>query len=227
MGTTTDPLKSVKDRLAKAAADNIDRFTFKGIDFLIKPGVFPPTHFQSTAIFTEEMHYPKGGAFWEVGCGAGVTAVVAALSGCKRVLASDISRDAVENASLNAKLHSVDHVLSARCGNLFDVLQPGEAFDVIYWNSNFVYVPCDYHFESDIYKAFADAGYKSHARFLEEAPKYLTKDGKIFLGFSTQGNESELLQMLSRYNYDCRTTASRYSTGSNVYRYDIVELIPR
>lgn len=226
MKSAKDPLWNIKQRLSAAEATHQSTFNLMGWEFIVNPGVFPPTHFLSTTIFSEALPYPVGGSLWEVGCGTGVTAVIAALKGCKKVLASDISSDAVENARQNIDKHSLGAVVDARCGDLFDVLHPGEKFDVIYWNSNFVYVPEDYVFDKDIHYAFADAGYKAHDRFFKEAPQYLERNGRILLGFSSQGDETALAKLLSAYRYSPYTVASRAAPGQASHRFDILELNP-
>ena len=192
----------------------------------IHEGVFPPTHFQSTGIFTRYLPYPLGGAFLEIGCGAGVTAVTAALSGSARVVASDISEAAVENARANAARHGVARRVSTRHGDLFDVLEAGERFDVIFWNSNFVFVPEDYAFEQPILRAFCDAGYVAHRRFLREAPRHLTPDGQLLIGFSSQGDARALTAMLTEHGYTSTVIASAYGEGVGAHRYNILRLWP-
>jgi release factor glutamine methyltransferase len=226
MEFTTDPLWNIKQRLYAAGPPRQTTIRIMGHDFFANPGVFSPADFRSTAIFTEGLDYPVGGSFWEVGCGTGVTAVVAALEGCKRVLASDISSDAVKNARQNVSMYFLSSVVQVRCGDLFDVLLPGEKFDTIYWNSNFVHVPEDYVFDEEIHHAFADPGYKAHNRFFKEAALHLESNGKILLGFSSQGDRDALDALLSSYNYSSRTVSSRTATGPDPHRFDIVELTP-
>ncbi|MDR5808895.1 hypothetical protein [Caballeronia sp. LZ019] len=86
----SEAVASVRQRLDAANTQQLSNYTYEGRRFLVYPDVFPPTHFQSTGIFTRLLPYPRGGALLEIGCGAGVTAVVAALSGCRRVVASDM-----------------------------------------------------------------------------------------------------------------------------------------
>eukprot|EP01031_Cornospumella_fuschlensis_P020144 gene20144-biopygen16952 len=64
-------LASVRQRLAAAEADGQTEYECMGRDFVVHEGVFPPTHFQSTGIFTRHLPYPRGGRFLEIGCGAG------------------------------------------------------------------------------------------------------------------------------------------------------------
>lgn len=217
---------SVRRRLAAVEADGVDSYECMGRRFIVQEGVFPPTHFQSTGIFTRHLPYVRGGSFLEIGCGAGVTAVTAALEGCARVVASDISEAAVRNTRANAELHEVDAIVSTRHGDLFDVLDEGERFDMIFWNSNFVFVPDEYVFDKEIMHAFCDAGYAAHRRFLRDAHLYLEQDGLLLLGFSSQGDESALTGLLAESGYTYTVLKSMHGQGPDAPRYDILQLLP-
>ncbi len=221
-----DPIKSVNERLDMAEADGLVSFECMGREFIVHADVFPPTHFQSTGIFTSSLDYVPGNSFLEIGCGAGVTAVTAALQGCCPVVASDISEEAVINAQANVDKHTVNNLVSVRHGDLFDVLHENERFDTIFWNSNFVFVPDDYSFLRNTHRAFCDPGYATHARFLQEAPRYLNAYGKILLGFSGQGNDDALKQLLDEHGYKATTLVSKYGEGPGGHRYDILHLRP-
>jgi len=224
MNSELDPLISIKERLAAISPNAYMNYRLMQMDFIVHPGVFPPTQFQSTSIFTKEIPYPQNGTFWEVGCGAGVTSIVAAHKGCSRVVASDLSDKATQNTLANVKLHEVEDIVDVRCGDLFDVLREGEKFDVIYWNSNFVFVPEEYVFDDEIHRAFADPGYRTHHRFLDKAGDYLSADGKIILGYSNQGNDNERKMILNEYGYSEEVISSTYGVGKQPYRYDLLIL---
>ncbi|OLT48753.1 methyltransferase [Saccharomonospora sp. CUA-673] len=155
-------------------------------------GVFDPSLAVGTSLFTQELPYPRGGRFLEVGCGAGVTAVHAAMSGCRWVTALDISWSAVDNTRRNAKRHGVDHVVRVAHSDLFSALAPDERFDLVFWNSNFGDPPDGFSNESELHHAFFDPGYATHRRFLHEAPRWLGDDGRLLLGFSSLGNAEQL-----------------------------------
>jgi release factor glutamine methyltransferase len=221
----SDAFASVRRRLAVAEAEGVSEYTCMGRPFVVHKDVFPPTHFQSTGIFTQHLPYLRDGAFLEIGCGAGVTAVTAALEGCRPVVASDISEAAVLNTRANALLHGVDEAVSTRHGDLFDVLDEGERFDIIFWNSNFVFVPDDYVFDKAIMRAFCDAGYAAHRRFLREAPDYLNPGGLLLMGFSSQGDDSALTALLVEHGYLSTVMASAFGQGTGAHRYDILRLL--
>ena len=76
-------------------------------DWTLLDGVFSPVRTPVTGLFSQWLPYPAGGTFLEMGSGAGVTAVLAALAGCRSVTALDISAAAVENTRRNAERHGV------------------------------------------------------------------------------------------------------------------------
>lgn len=221
----SDTVASVLERLDAVRSDGVSEYECMGRSFMVNEGVFPPTHFQSTGIFTRHLPYVRGASFLEIGCGAGVTAVTAALEGCNPVVASDISEAAVLNTRANAIKHKVADLVSSRHGDLFGVLQPDERFDIIFWNSNFVFVPDDYAFEKDIMRAFCDPGYETHRRFLREAHRHLASEGMLLMGFSSQGDEGTLVELLADHGYAHEVVASARGEGTHSHRYDILRLL--
>jgi len=218
-------IASVLKRLDAAKTDAISEYECQGRKFIVNEGVFPPTHFQSTGIYARNLPYVRGASFLEIGCGAGVIAVTAALKGCAPVVASDISEAAVLNARTNAARHQVAEQVSCRHGDLFDVLQPHERFDIIFWNSNFVFVPEDHEFDEEIMHAFFDPGYATHRRFLSQAHQYLAPGGMLLLGFSSQGDEAALVGLLAGHGYVHEVVASECSQDPHSPRYDILRLL--
>jgi release factor glutamine methyltransferase len=167
-------------------------FELLGRHWTLLPDVFAPTYTPVTELFTAWIPYPVGGALLEIGSGTGVTAVSAALAGCRRVTALDISSAAVENTRRNVERHGVADRVDVRHSDLFDALPADERFDVIYWNSNFVEAPSDFVNASDLHHAFFDPGYETHRRYLLEAPYHLSERGRLLLGFSDLGSWEQL-----------------------------------
>jgi methylase of polypeptide subunit release factors len=222
----SDSYTTTLHRMAAARFEGAPRvFRFESREFLVYPDVFSPLQFRSTGIFTRNLPYSSGRSFLEIGCGAGVTAVTAALRGCRPVVATDISGAAVENTKANARMHGVDRILSARKGDLFEVIGVEERFDTIYWNSNFVYVAADYRYPDDWHRAFFDAGYECHQRFLGNAARHLAPGGSILLGFSSLGDESALRRLCAAHGYGVEVLASEVSDAPGNPRYDVLRLI--
>lgn len=152
---------------------------------------------------------PHTGSFLEVGCGTGIIAVSAALAGCDRVVATDINPQAVANTELNARRHGVAGRLRAVHSDLFDALAPGERFDTIYWHSNFVLAPEDFEYEHTHDRAYVDAGYRAHERYLAQAPDLLTPGGRVLLQFSDRGDLDLLHTLARRHGRSLRLLDSR------------------
>jgi len=168
------------------------QFDLLGQTWDLLDGVFSPAYTPVTELFTSWLPYPAGGRFLEMGCGAGVTAVVAVQSGCAQAAALDISTAAVRNTRRNAVRHGVADRVQVRHSDLFGALGDDERFDLIYWNSNFVYTPAESVNETELHHAFFDPGYRAHRQFLREAPRYLAPGGRLFVGFSDIGDTERL-----------------------------------
>lgn len=80
-------------------------------------GTHPTTRL---CIMELEKYVKEGDTVYDVGCGSGVLAVVAAKLGAKSVVAFDIDSVAVSSTNINAALNKVDHLVSPRQNNLLD-----------------------------------------------------------------------------------------------------------
>jgi methylase of polypeptide subunit release factors len=182
-----------------------DQFELLGRTWTLLPGVFAPVHTASTELFSSWLPYPVGGAFLEIGSGAGVTAVTAALAGCAHVTALDITAAAVANTEANARRHGVADRVRVLRSDLFDALDPAERYNVIYWNSNVIDAPEEFEYLDELQWAFFDRGYATHSRFLSQGPKLLAPGGRMFLGFNTLGNKERLHVMADSLGLELAT----------------------
>lgn len=172
----------------EGTTDQTLEFGLLGLHWELLPDVFAPFHSPSTESHSTWLPYPAGGSFLEMGCGTGVTAVFAALKGCRAVTALDISPAAVENTRANASRHGVADRVQVMQSDMFDALDPNARFDAIFWNSNAIEAPADFTYTRDLEWSFLDRGYASHRTYLQEGPKLLTEGGRLFLGFNSRGN---------------------------------------
>ncbi|WP_245996581.1 50S ribosomal protein L11 methyltransferase [Streptomyces armeniacus] len=184
-----------RSRLSKTRPDRPRTFSMYDREWDLFEDVFPPVYTRSTAVSVELLgldggstRLPERGSLLEVGCGAGVLAVLGALAGCERVVASDINPQAAANAARNAERHGVQDRLRSVQSDLFAALDPGERFDTIFWHSNYVRGPEDYEFDSVHDQAYIDPGYEAHRRYLIEAPHWTTPEGSALLHFCSRGD---------------------------------------
>ncbi|MGW0362885.1 methyltransferase domain-containing protein [Streptomyces sp. NPDC002990] len=197
--------------------------------------VFAPIYSPSTGMALEflGLNQPsprQTGSFLEIGCGTGVTAVMAALAGRERVVASDISPRAVENAAANAERHGVGDRLRALHSDLFSGLTEGERFDTIFWSSNYVLAPESYEYKSVHERAYVDTGYQAHRRYLEQATRWLTPTGSALLHFSDRGDVAALHRVARESGRELRLLSSHRiregEYGSDTVEHMLLQILP-
>lgn len=66
----------------------------------------------------------------DIGTGSGILAIVGAVSGADKIVATDIDEVAVETAKINIKKNNCEKICDVRCGNLLECVGD-EKFDII------------------------------------------------------------------------------------------------
>lgn len=204
-----------RSRTARTRTDRPGVFSMYDREWDLLPEVFAPIYSPSTGaamdfLGLDRAHdMPRTGSFLEIGCGTGIIAVSAALAGCDRVVATDISPDAVSNAALNAARHGVSGRFTATHSDLFEQLDEHERFDTIFWSSNYVPAPDEYEYRNVHERAYVDPGYRTHHRFLAEAPRWLAPGGVILLHFSTRGDLTALLRAAGEHGHSLKMMGSK------------------
>ena len=194
------------DEMRSLAPDK-SRTNVLGKEFLIYPEVFHPNLATDIEEFVikEILKVVEGDLtkkaeqesfdFLEVGCGAGYTAILAALASPKcHAWATDINETAVKNANENAKLHGVDARVKAVNANVFDhQMIAGKEFDIIFWNNPWCGLLTEPGTDVEmLMHSVLDPGYQSVRRYLSEAKNYLKKTGRLFVTYSFDFGSKEL-----------------------------------
>jgi HemK-related putative methylase len=146
----------------------------------VLPDVFNPTLFHtSEALVNRLAGVPIGPrtAALDMGTGSGVAAIAAARRGA-RVVAVDISPEAVRCARINALLNRVEEQIDVRHGDLFDPVR-GERFDLVLFNPPFYAGPPQEMWEH----AWRSDGVLD--RFAGGLQEVLTLDGRALLVVSS------------------------------------------
>lgn len=222
-----------RSRFALHKIDRPTTFTLYEREWDMLPGVFSPIYSPTTGLVMELLGLgggamiPRTGSFLEIGCGAGLIAVSSALAGCDRVVAADISAAAVSNTTLNVERHHVGERVRVLQSDLFAGLEPSERFDTIFWSSNYVLAPASYEYQSVHERAYVDAGYTTHRRFLAQAPRWLTLTGSVLLHFSSRGDLAALFRMASEFGHGLRTLSSTtFQEGPHEVEHLLIEITP-
>lgn len=107
-------------------------FSLKGltIRLLIDSNVYPPSF--TTRLIAENLPRIDGLDVLDLGTGSGTLAIIASKLGASKIIATDISRRALQTASINLEMNNVVNV-ELRYGSLYRPVE-GEAFDVIISN---------------------------------------------------------------------------------------------
>ena len=165
------------------------------IDIVVDPEVYNPS--DDSYLLLKVVDVREGERFLEIGSGSGLVAIHAAKLGAD-VLASDISPLAVECTRRNALRNGVS--IEVTQGDLFENIS--RSFDVIAFNPP--YLDEENEPKSWIERSWSggSGGTDVSNAFLEQAPRYLTPNGRIYMIMSSLGGLRSLL----------RTARERYSS---------------
>ncbi|MBE8471481.1 methyltransferase domain-containing protein [Streptomyces justiciae] len=226
-----------RSRQSLNRADRPDVFTLAGRQWDLLDEVFAPVYSPSTGVALDFLGLTgpgveevRRGSFLEIGCGTGAIAVTAALAGHTPVVASDINVRAVENAAVNARRHAMTDRVRAVHGDLFSGLDAGERFDTVFWSSNYVLGPDHYEYRSAHERVYVDAGYRTHRRYLEQAPLRTTSGGRALLHFSSRGDHPRLTRIAEetgrelRVLNSCRVREGEY--GNEIVEHLLLQIVP-
>lgn len=143
---------------------------------LVLPEVFNPTLFHTSVALVEQLDrvpVGPGMAVLDMGTGSGIGAIAAARRGA-RVVAVDISPEAVRCARINVLLNRVEDSVEVRRGDLFEPVR-GERFDLVLFNPPFYAgtprAPWEYAWRSE----------DVLDRFARDLPTVLSPSGRALL----------------------------------------------
>ncbi|MFC5187476.1 methyltransferase [Actinomadura harenae] len=177
--------------IGHARAEGARDFTLMGRRWELAEGVFSPVHTHGTEFYTRALPYPIGGRFLEVGSGAGVTSVTAALAGCAAVTAVDVNPSAVTATARNAARHGVPWV-RALVGDVFSAVRQDAPYDAVFWNIPYVSLPEAGDHDPDLAKGVFDIGHRCLRAYLGGAADVLAPGGRLFLGLGDIGDRTTM-----------------------------------
>lgn len=198
--TPLTALRSLQDALAqKWQVDALGTWIVAGDD------VIPPKSQETIGLFREaiaaqKLCLPHGAQVLDMGCGSGVLTLLAAvaLEDLKpRITATDVMPEATASTRLNVarfvdeSMITSDTVEVLRAGDLFDPV--GDAcFDLIIFNAPWVVALVGSR--ADI--SLNDPKQKTIARFLEEMPRHLEREGRLVLGYADNSGQKAVSRVL-------------------------------
>jgi len=164
---------------------------FGDFGFFVWEDVYEPA--EDSFLFAENLVVGEGDFVLDVGAGCGILGIVAAEK-ARKVVAVDVNPFAVRCARENAKLNCVADKMFFVQGDLFGPLKVEEKFDLVLFNAPYLPVK-DGGDGFWLGRAWAGGvgGRQVIDRFVCEVPKYLRRDGRVFLMQSTLCGVEETL----------------------------------
>lgn len=156
-------------------------------------GVFSPAFYSESAFYARNVikRLRSGMTYLDLGCGVGLSAILAAEAGAQ-VVALDVNSAAVANTKHNAERAGVD--IDVRASDIFSGLNDAESFDLIFWNVPFAFRNSDTTL-TPLEEAIFDPGYRKNHEFLSQCLDHLRPGGEVVMGVSsTLGSWTTLLE---------------------------------
>jgi len=198
-----------------ASDEHLYKITVLNESFYASNEVFSPKYFKSTEMLTSNFPFKTGEDFLEIGCGIGVTSIIAAKYHNNKVIAIDINPNAVAVTEKNICLHELQSQIKVKQSNVFSNME-NETFDTIYWDLPYVY--SDLNTLTILQRSVCDPGYEHIEEFLKDVRSFLKPEGRIIVGFGSNGDFSKFSQLCNKFNFKI----DKIYEGFNPYREGII-----
>lgn len=171
---------------------------FLGEKIIVHKNVFPLDSAFSYSSMMTAQNIPYGlDTVLDIGTGTWVQAIIATNRWAKKVLATDIDDNSLQNAWENIAYHWLQNIIELRKSDLWNNIQSWEKFDLIL--AQLPFADCDY--PSPVWHFLFDPDFKLHDRVLANAKKYLNSQWKLFVSAWEIANDKKLLELIKKYNY--------------------------
>ncbi len=178
---------------------------YQDIWVLVHEGVYEPA--EDTFMLCDNLDITPGEHVLEIGTGCGLVAVVAGKAGA-RVVATDQSELAVQNALENITHHRLQTKIEVRRGNLFEPIRSEERFSLIVFNPP--YLPSTKADAAyDPAWSGGKAGREITELFLSKCTHHLTPEGRLLLLQSSVSNPEKTQNALEKQFSTVRVKAKK------------------
>lgn len=114
-------------------------WSFRGLELKVGPEVLIPRPETEQLVDLALERAPKGAAVLDLGTGSGAIAVaIASARADVRVLAVDVSQNALAVAAANVARHGLADRVALACGSWWRAVPPGAAFDLVVSNPPYI-----------------------------------------------------------------------------------------
>ena len=197
------PSKKIFQEEIRGVFEKVKKHTQKysieigGKSITIFPNVFSPKYFTDSLWFAENLADIVGqSSLLEIGTGTGIIALFSALNGAN-VAATDLNPNAIKNAKYNFEKYEVQ--IGTYSGDMYEPLPKDSRFDFIFWNHPFN--RGNDPNEEILLRAGFDFQYKSLDKYIADAHKHLTEDGRLLLGTGSFAEIDKIEEIASSHGY--------------------------
>ncbi len=175
---------------------------YNGVEYNECDEVYPPA--EDSFLLIDNLLVNDGDEVLEIGTGTGIVAISASLT-CAEVTCTDINPHAIKCAEANIKLNNRQNV-SIIMSDLFENIEGN--YDLIIFNTPYLPVIEEEHVDDDYSKAWdgGQTGREVIDRFINEAPDYLKKGGRIQLVQSSLSDNEKTLEIFEKMGFDAEIT---------------------
>ena len=180
---------------------------FNNCALYVSKDVYEPA--EDMFLLAENLTVNEDDVVLDMGTGCGILGILAAKK-ARKVVAIDLNPHAVSCAKMNARLNEVASRMHILQGDLFQPIKHNERFSLILFNAP--YLPSNSDEEKTwIGRSWAGGptGRQLIDRFLAEAPRYLSENGRILLVQSSLSNVNETLHKFREAGLKARILAEK------------------
>lgn len=203
---------------------SIRSIRYNDLRLMISRDVYEPA--EDTFLAADNLTVTKNDRVLDMGTGSGILAILAAKT-AKQVVAVDINPHAVRCARKNAEANKLADKIDIRRGDLFRPIRKNEKFSLIMFNAP--YLPSiRREARSWLSRAWAGGptGRKLIDRFIDEAPCYLERKGRILLVQSSLANVDDTLRMFHASGFESRVVADEKVAFETIVLIEAKPFIP-
>lgn len=172
-----------------------------GFEFVVNSGVYPPS--EDTYLLIDAIELDQDDVFLEVGCGAGLVSMTAAVES-RKVIATDISLEALRNTRKNMISNRLQEKCTLIQTDLLNPLLGSTEPSVIAFNPP--YLPDDDERTSvDSMTVGGPLGQELSEGFIRQASRLLKSGGTVYFVASSRANLDNLKETMknTHFNFEC------------------------
>ncbi|RAP52324.1 MAG: methyltransferase [Methanosphaera sp. rholeuAM270] len=176
---------------------------YADIDYNECDEVYPPA--EDTFLLIDNLSIDATDDVLEIGTGSGLVSIFASLQ-CNTVTSTDINPHAIECARNNVELNNRTNIRIIE-SDLFENVT--EKYDLILFNTPYLPVSMEEHSDDNYSKAWdgGESGREVIDRFIDEAPIYLKKNGRIQIVQSSLSDNEKTLSEFEKKGFEVEITA--------------------